>query len=549
MSIWILICVVEASIFALIMKWLLKEKNDIEIINKRLEKIIDGNRNEIQKQNYKLEELQLSLKNAVNTYKIINKINQKPTYCHKQYMKVYQKELYYQNNTQVVYAVFYEDEYIYTMKYLKEKPVDFDINRDVSSFKLNCLMFIGGGQLDPSLNYNITQDSNSVKIEELNMYEHEGKGGGSFYLECLSKELLRYPQIKYIHGDLSSVDVNKRDKLIHFYKKNGFENIRPMTDNSCGHVIKTIRLIEDNVLKLEHKEMTFGIEIEFQLRNGHTPTEIAKEMFALGLSDCEEVRVYNNIADIKGWKIIKEETCDYEIISPVLTDTQKCWEEINSICYLLTKYGAHTDDDCAFHIHIGTKDLLTAGNQWTFLMDIYKQFEPITCLLSKGEFANISKRRLERFAITIAIADKLWCKGCSIDECRSEIDKGNMDLIPSFYRARKIGMNWHCMSEEGKTIEFRTFNGTVDFFLIQTYIMYICNLIDKVSMKKESDLPIVDILKERNITKEYINDALSYLTDDNYIKYRLSLLVRQCDYTLDDFTWNMLNGIGKISVD
>lgn len=145
----------------------------------------------------------------------------------------------------------------------------------------------------------------------------------------------------------------------------------------------------------------------------------------------------------------------------------------------------------------------------------------------------------------MAMADKLRCKGCSIDKYRSEIDKGNMNLIPGFYRTRKVGMNLHCISQEGKTVEFATFNGTVDFFLIQTYLIYICNLIDKVSMKKESDLPIVDILKERNITKEYINNALNYWTDENYIKYRLSLLIKQCDNTLDNNTWNMLNGIGK----
>lgn len=458
MNIWVFICFIEAIIFLIIMKRLLIEKKFIKTIKKRLENSVDENRAEIQKQNYKLEELQLSLKNADNTHKFINKLNYNPTYSHQQYMKVYQKELSYQKKKQVVYAVFYEDDYIYTMKYIEEKCAIFDITRDVSRFKLNCLMFIDGEQLDPSLTNYITQDSDSVNIEELNMYKHEGKGGGSFYLECLSKELLRYPQIQYIHGTLSYVDVINQDKLIYFYGKNGFENIKPMTDNSCGHVTKTIRLIKDDVLKLEHKKMTFGIEIEFQLRNGHMPSEIAKEMFALGLSDCQEVKVYNNIADINGWKIIKEETCDYEIISPVLTDTQQCWEEINSICYLLTKYGAYTDDDCAFQIHIGTKDILVEGNQWTSLMDIYKQFEPITHVLSKGEFENVSKRRLECFAITTAMADTLWCKGWSIDKCKSEIDKGNMKLIPGFYRTRKIGMNWCSMSEEGKTVEFLQMN-------------------------------------------------------------------------------------------
>lgn len=42
------------------------------------------------------------------------------------------------------------------------------------------------------------------------MNEHEGKGAGSFYLECLSKELLRYPQIQYLCGELAPVDFRKK---------------------------------------------------------------------------------------------------------------------------------------------------------------------------------------------------------------------------------------------------------------------------------------------------------------------------------------------------
>lgn len=61
------------------------------------------------------------------------------------------------------------------------------------------------------------------------------------------------------------------------------------------------------------------------------------------------------------------------------------------ICCILTKYGAYTDYNCAFQVHIGTKNLLTEGKQWTLLMDVYRQFEPITCVLSQGEFDNISK--------------------------------------------------------------------------------------------------------------------------------------------------------------
>ena len=239
-----------------------------------------------------------------------------------------------------------------------------------------------------------------------------------------------------------------------------------------------------------------------------------------------------------------------EILSSpnVLTDTKKCWEQINLVCCILLKYGAYTDSDCAFHVHIGTKDLLVDGKQWILLRDIYTKFEPITCALSRGEFENISKRRLEHFAITIAMADKIWCKGWSIEKCKEEIEKGDLSLISHFYRTRKVGMNWNCMSEEGKTIEFRTFNGTINFFLIQSYLMYICNLVDKVALMNESNVIIEEVLKKKIISDEYIDATIDYLTDDNYIRNRLKQNIKNGN-RLNEFTWGMLNGSGKIYID
>lgn len=548
MAALIFICIIETIIGGYIIRKLLKEKNIIERTTEESSEVVCSKTKEIQREKEKNVQLQLSLRNANNLHEFVNNIVFKETYSHQRYIKIYQKELEYREITQMVYAVFYEDDYTYEMEYLKEKNRKFDINTDVSRFKLNCRMFIDGEKLDPSLNTYIVKENCSIKIEELNMYEHEGKGAGSFYLECLSKELLRYPQIQYLYGDLSTVDFEKRDKLIYFYGKNGFEDIKPITEENSGHVAKTIRFIDDNVLKLTHKNMTFGVEIEFQLRNGHSPIEIAQEMHKMELSDCEEVRTFDTIEKICGWKIIKERTCDYEIISPVLTDTKKCWEQINLVCCILLKYGAYTDSDCAFHVHIGTKDLLVDGKQWILLRDIYTKFEPITCALSRGEFENISKRRLEHFAITMAMADKIWCKGWSIEKCKEEIEKGDLSLISHFYRTRKVGMNWNCMSEEGKTIEFRTFNGTINFFLIQSYLMYICNLVDKVALMNESNVIIEEVLKKKIISDEYIDATIDYLTDDNYIRNRLKQNIKNGN-RLNEFTWGMLNGSGKIYID
>ena len=79
-----------------------------------------------------------------------------------------------------------------------------------------------------------------------NMQDHKGKSAGSFYLECLSTELQRYPQIQYIYGKLSPVDLQDKDKLINFYSKNGFEDIKAMTPTESGYVKKYLHESNEN---------------------------------------------------------------------------------------------------------------------------------------------------------------------------------------------------------------------------------------------------------------------------------------------------------------
>lgn len=97
------------------------------------------------------------------------------------------------------------------------------------------------------------------------------------------------------------------------------------------------------------------------------------------------------------------------------------------------------------------------------------------------------------------------------------------------------------MNEEGKTIEFRTFNGTIDFSQIQSYLMYICNLVDKVALMNKSNVVIDEILHQEKITEEYIDDVINYLINNNYIRDRLKFNLKNRT-NLDEFTWNMLNG-------
>ena len=78
--------------------------------------------------------------------------------------------------------------------------------------------------------------------------------------------------------------------------------------------------------------------------------------------------------------------------------------------------------------------------------------------------------------------------------------------------------------------------------------MYICNLLDKVALMNKSNVVIEEILHQKKITEEYIDAVINYLTDDNYIGDRLKANIKR-NANLDEFTWDMLNGQGKVYVD
>ena len=55
-------------------------------------------------------------------------------------------------------------------------------------------------------------------------------------------------------------------------------------------------------------------------------------------------------------------------------------------------------------------------------------------------------------------------------------------------------------------------------------------------------------MHQKKITEEYIDAVINYLTDDNYIGDRLKANIKR-NANLDEFTWDMLNGQGKVYVD
>jgi hypothetical protein len=274
--------------------------------------------------------------------------------------------------------------------------------------------------------------------------------------------------------------------------------------------------VADKVCEMDG-DITFGIEIEIQMSN-RSGDIILEELKTKQLTKQMKVCKFNEVGDYLEWKVIKEATCDYEVISPVLNDNSKSWEEIKVVCDILKSIGATTDKNCALHIHVGHNGLLDTGVKWINLREIYKKYELITYALSAGEEDCVSLDRIEKFALPLNTADiKLWGRGMHIETAEKAIkneyneEKDNYSFVSNFYTVRKTGLNWNCLKDNG-TLEFRTFNGTINEKLIQAYIIYVISLI-KLSLNLKS----IDEYKGKSIKNT--NDI--YYLDKHYIKNRL----------------------------
>lgn len=101
-------------------KSILEKKETI----KQLLNALNQKKSEITDKKNTIYKLQESLINAENAHRFINELCYMQTYCHQRYIKIYQKELSYNNTSQTVYAVFYEDKFIYEMEYINGKKAN-----------------------------------------------------------------------------------------------------------------------------------------------------------------------------------------------------------------------------------------------------------------------------------------------------------------------------------------------------------------------------------------------------------------------------------------
>ena len=137
------------------------------------------------------------------------------------------------------------------------------------------------------------------------------------------------------------------------------------------------------------QSVTFGIEIEYE----GIKQEIVDDFINCNYSDWEST---NEQSISKGG----------EIISPILTNSKRIWEDIRDICSFLKNNNAITDNDAVAHLHVGTSILGDDIKKWHTFLGLYTAFENIIYKYASGEQINMRKNmKVYAYPIAIDLAD------------------------------------------------------------------------------------------------------------------------------------------------
>lgn len=124
----------------------------------------------------------------------------------------------------------------------------------------------------------------------------------------------------------------------------------------------------------------------------------------------------------------------------------------------------------------------------------------------------------------------------------------NNSLVDNFYSLRKTSLNWNCLKDNG-TLEFRTYNGTINQKLIQTYLIYSINLI-KLAINLDSEEyykgKIMELKKDiYYLDKYYVRCMLNKLLNHDLDKKRVYYYLLKNKFSIPNYVIKSIDGDGE----
>lgn len=249
-------------------------------------------------------------------------------------------------------------------------------------------------------------------------------------------------------------------KLIDSTKNDNFSGLRGINLQELLLQIESFLLEYRSGLNLPN-DLTFGIEIEYEGLSKIKTDEFVKTDFSGWISDTDGTL-----------------TSGGEIISPIMTDSPKYWQELQEICQYLSKNGADTTHHAGGHIHISTCGLGSEVASWRQFLKLYMLYEGVIFRFANGDKIN---GRICQMKYAIPIADYLHNKLGKINSASSLQDIRDILISMQYdeyqHLTRRTAINftnadfkYPDYNYEKNTIEIRSPNATTDATIWQNNI-------------------------------------------------------------------------------
>ena len=264
------------------------------------------------------------------------------------------------------------------------------------------------------------------------------------------------------------------------------------------------------------KDVTFGLEVEFKMDqfNDSYKANFIDEDNAARAFMMELGYDYN-------YDVECEVNNHIELVSPVLTDSTKTWEELDNILTFIKNNDGYYSGKCGAHVHVG-KNILNSNSAWINFFKLWYVFEDDIFRFTNGEnyklrengdykagkIDNICKRIIKGYNMFKDISYLSSNKFAAVNfpsplKCE---DFSNLLKINSNPKANNI-LN---------TVEFRSPNGTINPVIWQENVNFFTKFMLSCANKK-LDTEKLDYLCNNKYLAT-IDDLVSFVFKDEFDK-------------------------------
>lgn len=296
--------------------------------------------------------------------------------------------------------------------------------------------------------------------------------------------------------------MDNEDKMYKFINPRDNDMLKELSGNDLTNLLV---LLDDYYLKLRDtlgidKKNTFGLEIEFE---NVDVSEFKKEF--IKSFPKEDWTTVHDCSLMQG----------LEVNSPVLRDTKKSWEELETACKIIKKYGS-IGRKAGGHVHVGAHILDNNPNTWLNFIRLWSVYENIIFRFAYGNYLT-ARPRIREYARPVSRVFWESYEFLNDEELKLVL---LMQLI-GFKRAQAVNLSnvKYKNIEEcvfGNTIEFRCPNGTLDGVIWQNNVNLFIKLL---SVCKDISL-YEDIINKRHNEISYKFDDLKWY-DEIYLDQAL----------------------------